>query len=140
MKRYDPSSFESRTGVFATVMKRDASGTYITYESHKKEIESLQERLNELESKQINQFSVHSSISEHVEAALRKSIVESVHQVVGDMLKAGLNKYNGEPCHNTVDSILAEMPVGQGKTVKADFNVADELMKNRTFTFGKVII
>ena len=46
------------------------------------------------------------------------------------------NKYNGDPCHNTVDSILAELPVGQGKTFKADFTVADELTKNSKFTFG----
>ena len=117
MNRYEPRSYQTIPGVFATLMGRDASGTYITYESHMQEIESLQARLNALESKQKD--SINTIISGYVEDAIRKSIGEAVHQVLGDMLKAGLNKYNGDPCHNTVDSIMADLPVWQGKTVRA---------------------
>lgn len=34
-------------------------------------------------------------------------------------------KYNGDPCHNTMDSILAELPVGHGKTVESDYPAVD---------------
>lgn len=136
MNRYEPRSYQTLSGDFVAIMDRDDNGTYITYASHRQEIEYLQARLRALESKQKDSISISSIISEHVEDALRKSIGETVHQVVGDMLKAGLNKYNGDPCHNTVDSILGELPVGPGKTVKADFTVADELTKNSKFTFG----
>ena len=125
MNRYEPRSYQTSTGVFATVMERDAGGTYITYASHKQEIESLQERLKALESKQKDSISISSIIADHVEDALRKSIGDTVHQVVGDILKDGLNKYNGDPCHSTVDSILDELAVGPGKTVKADFTAYD---------------
>lgn len=120
MNRYEPRSYQTKPGVFATLMGRDASGTYITYESHMREIESLQARLKALESKQKDWISISSIIAEHVEDALRKSIGEAVHQVVGDMLKAGINKYNGDPCHSTVDSILDELAVGPGKAVNAE--------------------
>lgn len=136
MNRYEPRRHQSINGVFAIVMDSDDNGTYITYESHRHEIECLQARLKALESNQKDSISISAIIAEHVEDALRKSIGETVHHVVGDMLKAGLNKYNGDPCHNTVDSILGELPVGPGKTVKADFTVADELTKNSKFTFG----
>lgn len=149
MNRYEPRSYQTSTGVFATVMERDAGGTYITYASHKQEIESLQERLKALESKQKDSVSISSIIADHVEYALSKSIGEAVHQVVGDMLKAGIDKYNGDPCHSTVDSILDELAVSSGKTVKADFTVydagkklnqdfskANELTGRAGFTFG----
>lgn len=137
MNRYEPRSYQTLSGDFVAVMDRDDNGTYITYSSHRQEIESLQARLKALESKQKDSISISSIISEHVEDALRKSIGETVHQVVGDMLKAGINKYNGDPCHSTVDSILDELAVGNGKTVKSDHPVADELMKGgKTFTFG----
>lgn len=150
MNRYEPRSYQTSTGVFATVMERDAGGTYITYASHKQEIESLQERLKALESNQKDSISISSIIAEHVEYAIRKSIGETVHQVVGDMLKAGLDKYNGDPCHSTVDSILDELAVSAGKTVKADyftvydagkkheqdFSKANELTGRAGFSFG----
>lgn len=120
MNRYEPHSYQTLSGDFVAVMDRDDNGTYITYSSHIHEIESLQARLRALESKQKDSISISSIIAEHVEDALRKSIGEAVHEVLGDMLKAGLNKYNGDPCHNTVDSILDELPVGPGKTVKAE--------------------
>lgn len=120
MNRYEPHSYQTLSGDFAAVMDRDDNGTYITHSSHIHEIESLQARLRALESKQKDSISISSIIAEHVEDALRKSIGEAVHEALGDMLKAGLNKYNGDPCHNTVDSILDELPVGPGKTVKAE--------------------
>jgi hypothetical protein len=119
MNRYEPRSYQTNTGVFATVMERATCGRYITYESHMQEIESLHERLKALESKPKDSISISSIIAGHVEDALRKSIGETVHQVIGDMLKAGLDKYNGDPCHSTVDSILDELDVSAGKTVKA---------------------
>lgn len=137
MNRYEPRSYQTLSGDFVAVMDRDDNGTYITYSSHRQEIESLQARLKALESKQKDSISISSIISEHVEDALRKSIGETVHEVLGDMLKAGLNKYNGDPCHGTVDSILDDLAVDPGKTVKADtYAVADELAKNSKFTFG----
>lgn len=121
MNRYEPRSYQTLSGDFAAVMDRDDNGTYITYASHRQEIESLQARLKALESKQKDSISISSIIAEHVEDALRKSIGEAVHQVIGDMLKAGLNKYNGDPCHSTVDSILDELAVGPGKTVNVPY-------------------
>ena len=135
MNRYEPRIYQEISGDFAAVMDRDDNGTYITHASHKQEIESLQERLDalELEMKPKDSISsISSIISEHVEDALRKHIGEAVHQVVSD-----INKYNGDPCHSTVDSILDELAVGPGKTVKAGYTVADELTKGgKTFTFG----
>ena len=124
MNRYTPRSYMTLNGT-AAIMDRDDNGSYITYASHRQEIESLQARLKALESKQKDSISISSIIAEHVEDELRKSIGEAVHQVLGDMTKAGLNKYNGDPCHSTVDSILAELPAGHGKTVKVDCFVAD---------------
>ena len=125
INRFNPVAGISTHGVR---MQPCDDGAWVSYAMHKKEIESLQARLNALESNQKDSISISSIIAEHVEDALRKSIGEAVHQVVGDMLKAGLNKYNGDPCHNTVDSILDELPVGPGKTVKSDTHrVADEL-------------
>lgn len=125
MNRYEPRSYQSGSGVFATVMERATCGRYITYESHKQEIESLQARLDALQSKPKDSISISAIIAEHVEDALRKSIGETIHQFVGDILKAGLDKYNGDPCHGTVDSILAELAVSAGKTVKVDFDTYD---------------
>ena len=150
MNRYEPRSYQTSTGVLATVMERDTRGTYITYASHKQEIESLQQRLKELESNQKDSISISSIIADHVEDALRKSIGETVHQVVGDILKGGLDKYNGDPCHSTVDSILDELAVSAGKTVNGDefivrnggkkygqdFSKANELTGRVGFTFG----
>ena len=136
MNRYTPRIYMTLDGN-AAVMDCDDSGAYITYESHKQEIESLQSRLKALESKKKDSISISSIIAGHVEDALRKSIGEAVHQVVSDIIKGGLNKYNGDPCHSTVDSILDDLAVGPGKTVKSDHPVADELMKGgKTFTFG----
>lgn len=129
MNRYEPRGYKTSTGVFAAVMERDARGTYITYESHIQEIELLQARLKALESNQKDSISISSIVAEHVEYAIRKSVGEIVHQAVGDILKDGLNKYNGDPCHGTVDSILDELAVGPGKTVKADFTVYDAAKK-----------
>lgn len=149
MNRYEPRSYQISTGAFATVMDRDEIGTYITYASHRQEVESLQARLKALESKQKDSISISSIIADHVEDALRKSIGEVVHQVVGDMLKAGIDKYNGDPCHGTIDSILDELAVSAGKTVKVDFDTydagkkpeqdfskANELTGRAGFTFG----
>lgn len=136
MNRYEPCSYQTLSGDFAAVMDRDDNGTYITYASHKQEIEYLQSRLKALESKQKDSISISAIIDENVEDALRKHIGEAVHQVVSDIIKGGLNKYNGDPCHSTVDSILDELAAGPGKTVKADFTVTDELTKNSALGYG----
>lgn len=124
MNRYEPRSYQTQSGNFASVMERATCGRYITYESHRQEIESLQARLKALESKQKDSISISAIIADHVEDALRKSIGDVIHKAIDGMMDSK-PKYNGDPCHNTVDSILAELPIGPGKTVKVDFFVAD---------------
>ena len=118
MKRYTPGTYKMLDGASVSVMCSDEDGEYITYASHKQEVESLQERLKALESKQKDSISISISsiIADHVEDALRKSIGETVHKVFGDVLESGLDKYNGDPCHSTVDSILDELALDRGKT------------------------
>lgn len=136
MNRYEPRIYQTLSGDFSAVMKRHYNGTYITYESHKQEIESLQSRLKALESKKKDSISISSIIAGHVEDALRKSIGEAVHQVVSDIIKGGLNKYNGDPCHSTVDAFVNELAAGPGKTVVDDGAKFDYLTKDAKFTFG----
>ncbi|WWD13327.1 hypothetical protein CPL00221_CDS0068 [Escherichia phage RobRod40] len=136
MNRYEPRIYQTLSGYFSAAMRRHYNGTYITYESHKQEIEYLQARLKALESKQKDSISISSIIAEHVDDAIRKSIGEAVHQAIDEMFKAEY-KYNGDPCHSAVDSILDELAVAPGKTVKDDtYSVADGLTKNGKFTFG----
>lgn len=135
MNRYEPRSYQSGSGVFATVMERATCGRYITYESHKQEIESLQARLDALQSKPKDSISISAIIAEHVEDALR----EAVRKTVEEMFKSEF-KYNGDPCHRTTDSIINELAAGPGKTVKADFNKANELTGRAGFTFGNSLV
>lgn len=133
MNRYTPRSYTTLNGT-VDIMERDDSGAYVTYGSHKNEIESLQARLKDLESKQKD--AINTIISGYVEDAIRKSIGEVINKVIDGMMDSK-PKYNGDPCHSAVDSILDDLDVGPGKTVKSDHPVADELMKGgKTFTFG----
>lgn len=118
--RYSPVLGKTITDRDYAYMREDESGFYVAMHDHASEMESARARIRELELNKKYSISISSIIAEYVEDALRKSIGEAVHEVLGDMLKAGLNKYNGDPCHNTVDSILDELPVGPGKTVKAE--------------------
>lgn len=122
MNRYEPRSYQTLSGDFVAVMDRDDNGTYITYSSHRQEIEYLQSRLKALESKQKD--SINTIISGYIEDAIRKSLGEVIHKAIDEMMDSK-PKYNGDPCHGTVDSILDELAVGPGKTVKVDCFVAD---------------
>lgn len=148
MNRYEPRGYQAKPGVFAAVMEHDTNGRYITYESHKREIESLQARLDALQSKPKDSISISTIIAEHVEDALR----EAVRETVEEMFKSEF-KYNGDPCHRTTDSIINELATGPGKTVKADFSVYDESKKQKQdftkankltgragFTFGNSLV
>lgn len=136
MNRYEPRSYQTLSGDFVAVMDRDDNGAYITYSSHKHEIEHLQARLKALESTQKHQISAPSILAEHIEQAIKEVVGNLVHEAYEQLLK-DLPKYNGDPCHSAVDSILDDLAVGPGKTVKSDYPVADELTKGgKTFTFG----
>lgn len=112
---------------------------------HKQEIASLQARLKALESTQKHQISVPSIIADHVEQAILKAVAgKLIHEACEQLLK-DLPKYNGDPCHSTVDAFVSELAAGPGKTVKDDgvnysYLVADELTKNGKFTFGESFI
>lgn len=134
MNRYTPRSYTTLNGT-VDIMERDDSGAYVTYGSHKNEIKSLQARLKDLESKQKD--AINTIISGYVEDAIRKSIGEVIHKVIDGMMDSK-PKYNGDPCHSTVDAFVNELAAVPGKTVKDDnYSVADELTNNRKFfTFG----
>ena len=82
MNRYELRELHELDGGVTIVMERCDNGKYITYASHKNEIESLHARLKELESKQ-------------------KDLVNRMTNLV--------NKYNGDQCHSTVDSFIEEL-------------------------------
>ncbi|UOX38509.1 hypothetical protein [Escherichia phage P818] len=105
MNRYTPRSYTTLNGT-VDIMERDDSGAYVTYGSHKNEIESLQSRLKDLESKQKD--AINTIISGYVEDAIRKSIGEVIQKVIDGMMDSN-PKYNGDPCHNTVDEFVSEL-------------------------------
>lgn len=132
MNRYTPRSYTTLNGT-VDIMERDDSGAYVTYGSHKNEIESLQARLKDLESKQKD--AINTIISGYVEDAIRKSIGEVIHKVIDGMMDSK-PKYNDDPCHSTVDAFVNELAAGPGKTVVDDGAKFDYLTKDAKFTFG----
>uniref|UniRef100_A0AAU6PXU9 SCP domain-containing protein n=1 Tax=Escherichia phage ETEP102 TaxID=3117680 RepID=A0AAU6PXU9_9CAUD len=58
-----------------------------------------------------------------------------MHEACEQLLK-DLPKYNGDPCHSTVDAFVSEMAKAPDDGVKCYYLVADELTKNGKFTFG----
>lgn len=132
MNRYTPRSYTTLNGT-VDIMERDDSGAYVTYGSHKNEIESLQARLKDLESKQKD--AINTIISGYVEDAIRKSIGEVINKVIDGMMDSK-PKYNGDPCHSTVDAFVNELAAGPGKTVVDDGAKFDYLTKDAKFTFG----
>ena len=103
--------------------------------NHKKEIESLQARLKALESTQKHQISAPSIIANHVEQAIKEAVGKLVHEACEQLLK-DLPKYNGDPCHITVDALVNELAAGTGKTVVDDGEKFDYMTKDAKFTFG----
>lgn len=132
MNRYTPRSYTTLNGT-VDIMERDDSGAYVTYGSHKNEIESLQAHLKDLESKQKD--AINTIISGYVEDAIRKSIGEVINKVIDGMMDSK-PKYNGDPCHSTVDAFVNELAAGPGKTVVDDGAKFDYLTKDAKFTFG----
>lgn len=136
IKRYIPAAVRISATNHGVGMQACDDGAWVSYAMHKKEIESLQARLKALESTQKHQISAPSIIANHVEQAIKEAVGKLVHEACEQLLK-DLHKYNGDPCHSTVDAFVDELAAGQGKTVKDDtYSVADELTKNGKFTFG----
>ena len=137
IRRYIPVAVATSVNIHGVEMQACDDGAWVSYAMHKQEIESLQARLKALESTQKHQISAPSIIAEHVEQAILKAVAgKLIHEACEQLLK-DLPKYNGDPCHNTVDAFVSELAAGPGKTVKDDtYSVADELTKNGKFTFG----
>src|SRR5699024_3475862 len=136
IRRYIPVAVATSANIHGVGMQACDDGAWVSYAMHKQEIESLQARLKALESTQKHQISAHSIIADHVEQAIKEAVGKLVHEACEQLLK-DLPKYNGDPCHNTVDAFVSELETGPGKTVKDDtYSVADELTKNGKFTFG----
>lgn len=134
INRYTPVSVPTSVNIHGVRMQSCDDGAWVSYAMHKKEIESLQARLKALESKQKD--SINTIISGYVDDAIRKSLGEVIHNAIDGMMDSK-PKYNGDPCHGTVDAFVNELAAGPGKTVKADtYGVADELKNGGTFTFG----
>ena len=136
IRRYIPVAVATSFNIHDVGMQSCDDGAWVSYAMHKQEIESLQARLKALESTQKHQISAPSILAEHIEQAIKEVVGNLVHEAYEQLLK-DLPKYNGDPCHSAVDSILDDLAVGPGKTVKSDYPVADELTKGgKTFTFG----
>ena len=136
INRYIPVSVPTSVNIHGVGMQSCDGGAWVSYAMHKKEIESLQARLKALESTQKHQISAPSIIADHVEQAIKEAVGKLVHEACEQLLK-DLPKYNGDPCHSTVDALVSELATGPGKTIVNDtYSVADELTKNGKFTFG----
>lgn len=136
IRRYIPVAVATSVNIHGVGMQACDDGAWVSYAMHKQEIESLQARLKALESTQKHQISAPSIIADHVEQAIKEAVGKLVHEACEQLLK-DLPKYNGDPCHSTVDAFVSELAAGPGKTVKDDtYSVADELTKNGKFTFG----
>lgn len=137
INRYIPVSVPTSVNIHGVGMQSCDDGAWVSYAMHKKEIESLQARLKALESNQKHQISVPSwAIEELIKKIVREECKEFLIESP---------KYNGDPCHSTVDAFVNELAAGTGKTVKDDgvnhsYLVADELTKNGKFTFGESFI
>lgn len=140
INRFNPVAVATSVNIHGVRMRECNDGAWVTYAMHKQEIESLQARLKALESTQKHQISAPSIPAEHIEQEIKEVVGNLVHEAYEQLLK-DFPKYNGDPCHNTVDAFVSELAAGQGKTVKDDtYSVADELTKNGKFTFGESFI
>ena len=139
IKRYIPVSVPTSANVHGVGMKSCDDGAWVSYAMHKKEIESLQARLKALESTQKHQISAPSIIANHVEQAIKEAVGKLVHEACEQLLK-DLPKYNGDPCHSTVDAFVSNLAAGPGKTVVDDGVKFDYLTKDAKFTFGESLI
>ena len=136
INRYIPVSVPTSVNIHGVGMQACDDGAWVSYAMHKKEIESLQARLKALESTQKHQISVPSIIADHVEQAILKAVAgKLIHEACEQLLK-DLPKYNGDPCHSTVDAFVSELATGPGKTVVDDGAKFDYLTKDAKFTFG----
>lgn len=135
INRYIPVSVPTSINIHGVGMQSCDDGAWVSYAMHKKEIESLQARLKALESTQKHQISAPSIISDHVEQAIKEAVGKLVHEVCEQLLK-DFPKYNGDPCHSTVDAFVNELAAGPGKTVVDDGAKFDYLTKDAKFTFG----
>lgn len=135
INRYIPVPVPTSVNIHGVGMQAYDDGAWVSYAMHKQEIESLQARLKALESTKKHQISVPSIIAEHIEQAIKEVVGKLVHEACEQLLK-DLPKYNGDPCHNTVDAFVSEMAKAPDDGVKCDYLVADELTKNGKFTFG----
>jgi len=141
INRYNPVAVATSVNIHGVKMQACDDGRWVSYNMHKQEIASLQARLEALESKRKHQISAPSIIAEHVEQAIIKAVAgKLIHEACEQLLK-DLPKYNGDPCHSTVDAFVSELAAGPGATVVDDdvnhsYLVAHELTKNGKFTFG----
>lgn len=141
INRFNPVAVATSVNIHGVRMQACDDGGWVSYAMHKQEIESLQARLEALESTQKHQISAPSILADHVEKAILKAVAGNlIHEACEQLLK-DLPKYNGDPCHSTVDAFVNELAAGPGKTVVDDgvnhsYLVADELTKNGKFTFG----
>ncbi|WNO25510.1 hypothetical protein [Escherichia phage vB_EcoM_50EP] len=135
INRYIPVSVPTSVNIHGVGMQACDDGAWVSYAMHKKEIESLQARLKALESTQKHQISAPSIIADHVEQAIKEAVGKLVHEACEQLLK-DLPKYNGDPCHSTVDAFVNELAAGSGKTVVDDGVKFDYLTKDAKFTFG----
>ena len=135
INRYIPASVPTSVNIHGVGMQSCDDGAWVSYAMHKKEIESLQARLKALESNQKHQISAPSIIANHVEQAIKEAVGKLVHEACEQLLK-DLPKYNGDPCHSTVDAFVNELSAGPGKTVVDDGAKFDYLTKDAKFTFG----
>lgn len=131
INRFNPVEVATSINIHGVRMQACDDGGWVSYDMHKQEIESLQARLKALESTKKHQISAPSIIADHVEKAIKEAVGKLVHEACEQLLK-DLPKYNGDPCHSTVDAFVNELAAGPGKTV-AKF---DYLTKDAKFTFG----
>lgn len=136
INRYIPVSVPTSVNIHGVGMQSCDDGAWVSYAMHKKEIESLQARLKALESNQKHQISVPSIIADHVEQAILKAVAGKLTHEACEQLLKHLPKYNGDPCHSTVDAFVNELAAGPGKTVVDDGAKFDYLTKDAKFTFG----
>lgn len=135
INRYIPVSVPTSVNIHGVGMQACDDGAWVSYAMHKKEIESLHARLKALESTQKHQISAPSIIADHVDRAIKEAVGKLVHEAC-EQLRKDLPKYNGDPCHSTVDAFVNELAAGPGKTVVDDGAKFDYLTKDAKFTFG----
>lgn len=135
INRYIPVSVPTSVNIHGVGMQSCDDGAWVSYAMHKKEIESLQARSKALESTQKHQISSPSIIADHIEQAIKEAVGKLVHEACEQLLN-DFPKYNGDPCHSTVDAFVNELAAGPWKTVVDDGAKFDYLTKDAKFTFG----